>query len=411
MHGGSWHLAAPAATIGNGRQPSGRRTLKLWMNGEAMLVILGEPRGQDGSVEDATAPPSRGAPAPPKDVTAEGVGAPPHDAGSERRSDFPPAVDVEQAPGADLELEHVPRSETAEKRVRETPDRLSDEVVAELARGATGATEAAFFDLDKTVLARSSTLAFGREMHRGGLLTTTSLLKGLYAQMIYTRTGADHERMERLRTTLLQMTTGWDAERVQEILREALEDVIVPLVYQEALELFEEHRSNSRDLWLVSSSGEEIVRPIAEYLGVPNVIASRAHVDGSGCFDGTLEFYAYGPHKATGLRQVASARGYDLTRCYSYSDSVTDLPMLSAVGHPVAINPDRELRAAAKAMGWPIRDFNSPVTLRSRLPNPPSPSTMLVGLTMVAAAGAAAWWWSGRGPAPMRRREAGRIYV
>jgi phosphoserine phosphatase len=123
------------------------------------------------------------------------------------------------------------------------------------------------------------------------------------------------------------------------------------------------------------------------------VIATRAGTDEQGRYDGTLEFYAYGPHKATAIEQVAEARGYDLERCFAYSDSITDLPMLHAVGAPVAVNPDRELRAAAHAMGWDVRDFNSPVTLRQRLPDRPS-TPVLVGLGVAAAAGVAAWWLS-----------------
>jgi hypothetical protein len=107
--------------------------------------------------------------------------------------------------------------------------------------------------------------------------------------------------------------------------------VIVPIVYAEALDLFEEHRRALRDLWLVSSSGEEIVRPIADHLGIPDVIATRARIDEQGRYDGTLEFYAYAANKATAIRQVAEARGYDLDRCYAYSDSITDLPMLTVV--------------------------------------------------------------------------------
>ncbi len=296
--------------------------------------------------------------------------------------------------GTDTTPDQVPvpaRSETAERLVRETPDHLSEAFLDEIARRRTGAREAAFFDLDKTVLARSSTLAFGRELYRDGLLGTTALLKGLYAQTVYTLTGADHEKMESMRSALLELTKGWEAERVGRIVEETLDEVIVPIVYAEALELFEEHRRAGRDLWLVSSSGEEIVRPIGRHLGIADIVATRASVDEQGRFDGTLEFYAYGPHKATAIRQIAGVRGYDLARCYAYTDSVTDLPLLNVVGNPVAVNPDRELRAAARAMGWEVRDFHSPVTLRQRLPDRPSTPAM-VGLGVAVAAGLAAWW-------------------
>jgi phosphoserine phosphatase len=142
----------------------------------------------------------------------------------------------------------------------------------------------------------------------------------------------------------------------------------------------------------VSSSGEEIVVPFAGYLGIGNVIATISGVDDDGRYDGTLEFYAYAANKATAIRQVAEVRGYDLDACYAYSDSITDLPLLSVVGHATAVNPDKELRAAAQAMDWPVRDFMSPVTLRSRLPSMERPrNQVLVGALTAAVAGLVTW--------------------
>jgi HAD superfamily hydrolase (TIGR01490 family) len=250
----------------------------------------------------------------------------------------------------------TPSSATPARTPTGCPSRCSRRI----RRRSTGATEAAFFDLDKTVIARSSTLAMGRTFFRDGLLSSTMVLKTLYAQAVYQLVGADHERMEQARHAALELTRGWEADRVRRLVRETMEEVIAPLAYQEALDLIAEHRRAGRDVWLVSSSGEEIVEPFADYLGVRNVIATRSGLDDEGRYDGTLEFYAYAGAKATAIRQVAEVRGYDLSRCYAYSDSITDLPMLSVVGHPTAANPDRELRAAAVAMGWDIREFHSP---------------------------------------------------
>lgn len=307
--------------------------------------------------------------------------------------DVPDGVS-EPPPGGDSEI--PARSEIASRLVRESPERLDAAALERVAAGITAARHAAFFDLDRTVLARSSSLAFSRQLYRDGLVGATVLLKAIYAQAAYTLGGADPDRMERTRIALLELTYGWEADRVARIVRETLEEVIVPIVYQEALQLFDEHRTAGRDLWLVSSSGEEIVRPIADHLGVPDVIATRAGIDDEGCFDGTLAFYAYGPHKATAVRQVAEVRGYDLAGCWAYSDSITDLPLLNAVGHAVAVNPDRELRAAAQAMGWETREFRAPVTLRHHLPDQP-PTPLLVGLGVAAVAGVAAWWLRERG--------------
>ena len=136
---------------------------------------------------------------------------------------------------------------------------------------------AAFFDLDKTVVAKSSTLAFGRPLYKEGLISPAIVIKGAYAQLAYQLLGANEGRMEKSRVALLELTKGWNAERVQRLVRETLQEIIDPLIYEEALELFEEHRRAGRALYLVSSSGVEVVQPLAEYLGVPHVIATRRH--------------------------------------------------------------------------------------------------------------------------------------
>ena len=277
-------------------------------------------------------------------------------------------------------------------------DRLSDAHLARIARQSTGATEAAFFDLDKTVIARSSTLVMSRTLMRDGLLSPTSLLRSLYAQAVYQLIGADHERMEQMRYAALELTRGWEAERVRRLVRETMEEVIAPLAYKEALELLAAHRRAGRDRWIVSSSGEEVVEPFAAHLGVRDVIATRSGIDDDGRYDGTLEFYSYGSAKATAIRQVAEVRGHDLDRCYAYSDSITDLPMLSIVGNPVAVNPDRELRAAAVAMGWEVLEFRAPVRLRDRLPEVPAPRGQIAaGLAGAALAALLVWRYVTRG--------------
>lgn len=287
------------------------------------------------------------------------------------------------------------RQETAERYGRPDADRLSDELVAVHASRSTGASAAAFFDLDKTIIARSSTLAMGRTLLKDGLISTTTVVRGIYAQAVYQLVGADHEKMEQMRRGALELTKGWEAERVSRLVEETLEEVIAPLVYQEALDLFAEHRAAGRDIWIVSTTGEEIVVPFGRYLGIDNVIATRSGVGEDGRYDGTLEFYAYAANKASAIRQVAEARGYDLAASFAYSDSITDLPMLAAVGNAVAVNPDRELRAAAEAMGWPARDFASPVSMRDRLPNMPQVhrprNEVLYGTLGALAVGLAVW--------------------
>src|SRR5919106_1545789 len=186
--------------------------------------------------------------------------------------------------------------------------------------------EAAFFDLDKTVISKSSSLALTRPFYRAGLVTRSQLLKGAYAQLVYLMLGADARRMDRAKAGMLALTTGWDKEEIEDLVRQALEEVIDPYIYQEAI---------------------------------------------------------------------------DLSGSFAYTDSITDQPMLEEVGNPVAVNPDRELRRIAEQRGWRIRDFRTPVRLRSRLPSVPRPSPVSIA---VAAALAALLAWVLLRPRRARRR-------
>ena len=225
---------------------------------------------------------------------------------------------------------------------------------------------AAFLDLDRTVIAKSTALAFGRPFYRDGLIKRSDVVKAAYAQLTFRLGGADEAAMARTRDYLAQLCAGWPVEQVRQIVAEALEELINPYIYAEAGQLIEEHQAAGRDIVLVSASGEEIVRPIGELLGITDVIATRMGV-ADGCYTGEIEFYAAGEAKLAAVRELAAARSYDLAESYAYSDSVSDLPLLAAVGHPTAVNPDRALRRAAAERGWPVREFQHPVPLRQRL--------------------------------------------
>ncbi len=227
--------------------------------------------------------------------------------------------------------------------------------------------EAAFFDLDKTIIAKSSALVFGRPFYKEGLISRGHIVKGMYAQLVYGLIGADENKMDRMRAALLELTKGWEKDKVSALVRDTLAEIIDPIIFEEALELIEEHRRAGRRIYIVSSSAEEIVKPLAEYIGVPNVIATRATIDAEGRYSGELEFYAYAEGKREAILEEAQRLGIDLAASYAYSDSATDLPMLEAVGHPHVVNPDKELRKAAEEHEWPILKFQNPVSLRRRI--------------------------------------------
>ncbi len=248
---------------------------------------------------------------------------------------------------------------------------------------------AAFFDLDKTIIAKSSALAFSRSFYQGGLINRRAVLKSAYAQFVFLVGGADHDQMERMREYLSALCRGWDVQQVREIVAETLHDLIDPLIYDEAASLIEEHHAAGRDVVIVSSSGAEVVEPIGEMLGADRVVATRMVVE-DGRYSGEIEYYAYAENKAKAVRELADSEGYDLARSYAYSDSVTDLPMLEAVGHPYVVNPDRGLRREAVARGWPVLTFNRPVQLRQRVPTLPVPSRSVLAATALGAGAAAA---------------------
>ena len=226
---------------------------------------------------------------------------------------------------------------------------------------------AAFFDLDKTVIAKSSALAFGRPFYRDGLISRRDVVKSAYAQLMFRLGGGgDEVAMARTRDYLAALTKGWRVEQVQQIVAETLNELINPYVYAEAATLITEHQAAGRDVVLVSASGDEMVRPIGELLGITDVIATRMSIV-DGRYSGEIEFYAAGANKVRGIEELATVRGYDLADCYAYSDSATDLPLLEAVGHPSAVNPDRSLRRAAVENGWPILEFRNPIPAGRRI--------------------------------------------
>lgn len=255
-------------------------------------------------------------------------------------------------------------------------------------RRATG-RPAAFFDLDKTIIAKSSALAFSKPFFEGGLINRRSVIRSSYAQFMFLVGGADHDQMEKMRQFLSDLVTGWPVATVREIVADTLHNIVEPIVYDEAVSLIEDHHLAGRDVIIVSASGSEMVEPIGEMLGADAVIASQLTVQ-DGKFTGGIDFYAYAENKAAAIEDLAAAKGYDLARSYAYSDSITDLHMLEVVGHPFVVNPDRELRRQAEQRGWPVLVFDRPVALRSRMRLPERRTTLaaLAVGTAVAVGGA-----------------------
>jgi HAD superfamily hydrolase (TIGR01490 family) len=197
--------------------------------------------------------------------------------------------------------------------------------------------------------------------------------------------------MEKMRGFLSELSAGWHVQTVRDIVAETLHTIVDPLVYDEAVSLIEEHQLAGRDVVIVSASGAEVVEPIGEMLGADGVIATRMEIV-DGRYTGQIDYYAYAENKATAIARLAEEKGYDLSRSYAYSDSVTDVHMLEIVGHPCAVNPDRELRRQATQRGWPVLVFTRPVALRARMRLPQSkPTLAALALGTAAAVGGAVY--------------------
>ena len=263
-----------------------------------------------------------------------------------------------------------------------------------------GQRAAAYFDLDKTILATSSTWALGSPMRRSGLISSRALAHGLIAQLPYLLVGAGTRHSTSLMERLALMSTGISRRDLVDVVEGALTTVIEPAVYAEALDLIEAHHRAGHDVVVVSASISEMVTPIARLVGADRAIATHMEVGEDGLFTGRIARSMLHSEKVVALREDAAAHGIDPARSWAYSDSISDEPMLGAVGHPVAVNPDRDLRRLAQERDWPVRDFARPVRLRPRW-EPAHLSTRAVLVAgaagVLAVGGATAWLVARRG--------------
>ena len=237
---------------------------------------------------------------------------------------------------------------------------------------------AAFFDLDKTILDTSSNVALSGPFIEAGLMSRRTAITSFLVQLPYLLSGADESRMGR----------GWNAAFLEATVEDALERTIAPVCYAQALRRIAYHKSIGDVVVIASASVEQVVRPIATMLGADEVLASKAAVDEDGCFTGEVTHFNQAQGKADACEALARSRGWDLSECSAYSDSVSDAPLLRLVGHPYAVNPDRALREIAEREGWPTLTFTSTVRVLPR--RVPMPAKIAVPFLVGVAVGVAA---------------------
>jgi HAD superfamily hydrolase (TIGR01490 family) len=216
---------------------------------------------------------------------------------------------------------------------------------------------AAFFDLDKTLLRRSSALALAGSFRDRGLISRKQLAQAALWQLLFVSRGADAEGVRRVAEDGLRVLRGVRPAEIEELVAGALEPVLRPLLYREPLALVEQHRSRGERVYIVSTALQEIVDALAADLGFDGALGTVCEVR-DGAYTGRSLRPLHGEAKADATRELAAREGIDLAASTAYSDSHTDLPFLEAVGHPVAVNPDAALRAEAAARGWPVLEFS-----------------------------------------------------
>jgi HAD superfamily hydrolase (TIGR01490 family) len=216
---------------------------------------------------------------------------------------------------------------------------------------------AAFFDLDRTLISRSSSLSLAPAFHRRGLLRRRDRTKARLAQLVFVRYGAGTSRVGQTAESAMAFLKGLPVDVMREIVQEAMGSAFRPHVYRDALDLVERHRERGERSFIVSAALQEIVDALVAELGLDGGLGSSAEVE-DGVYTGRLERRLDGKAKAEAIAELAAAEGIDLGESTAYSDSASDVPFLAAVGHPVAVNPDRRLRAIAAERSWRVLRFS-----------------------------------------------------
>jgi HAD superfamily hydrolase (TIGR01490 family) len=218
--------------------------------------------------------------------------------------------------------------------------------------------EAAFFDLDKTLLPGSSLFPLARELYRQKVFRLSDIARMTFDQLAFMAVGTEGEgRTSRARAASLEAIRGRPRAEIVELGRSVAQEELLPRLYPQGVDLMARHKRAGREVYICSSSPEDYLALLAEELGLDGVVGTRAEVvDGryTGELDGEM---CHGPEKARRVAELAEARGIVLDRSYAYSDSANDLPLLELVGFPVAMNPDRELRQIARQRGWQRLDY------------------------------------------------------
>jgi HAD superfamily hydrolase (TIGR01490 family) len=248
---------------------------------------------------------------------------------------------------------------------------------------------AAFFDLDNTLIQGASLFHLARGLTAHHFLTVRELAKFGYAQVSFRIRGERDCHLESTRSKALAFAQGHTVAQMRQICAEIYEDYLSEKIWPGTRALAQAHLDRADEVWLVTAAPLELAEVVAGRLGLTGALGTAAEsIDGvyTGGLTGQI---LHGPAKAGAVEALAEERGYQLPQCHAYSDSANDLPLLTAVGHPHAINPDHRLRRHARTVGWPVTDYRAGVRLlRFGRPGPAALGAAAGGTGAVAAGGA-----------------------
>ena len=248
--------------------------------------------------------------------------------------------------------------EDADDLVDEEPSKWITAGIEALDSSNAGPGAAAFFDIDNTIIRGSSIAVLAKGMADRDYFTTTEVVEFTWKQLKFVLSGKeDSEDMAQATENGLQFIKGREPSEIEALAEEVYDTRMVGRLWAGTVELVEAHKALGHEVWLVSATPIEVADVIARRLGLTGGLGTVAEIrDGhyTGKLDGVL---LHGAAKVATVERLAMERNLDLSRSAAYSDSSNDIPMLSAVGCAVAINPDGALRSHAKAEGWPIRDY------------------------------------------------------
>jgi HAD superfamily hydrolase (TIGR01490 family) len=221
-------------------------------------------------------------------------------------------------------------------------------------------TAAGFFDLDNTMLQGASIYYLARGLAARKYFTTRDVLRFFLQQLRFRVLAAEHGgHMSQAQELALAFVAGKPVDQLGLLAEEIFDELMAERIWAGTHALARVHIEAGQRVWLVTAAPVEAGAVIAARLGLTGAIGTVAEVQ-DGVYTGRLvDGLMHGPAKAAAITDLAQREGLDLSRCAAYSDSINDVPMLSAVGRAVAVNPDAALRKAAVERGWEIRDFRT----------------------------------------------------